>query len=503
MLKLNELTIKKASEKLKNKEISSVELTQACLEQIKKTNPKINAFITICEEQALKDAKIADQKISNGETGALLGIPYMAKDVIMTKNTKTTAASKILENYTAPFDATVIKKLKQAGAILLGKGNCDEFGHGASGENSAFGNTTNPWDTTRVAGGSSSGPAAAVAANMCIFSIGTDTGGSLRCPAGFCGVTGLKATYGRNSRFGLLSMTSSTDTPGPLTKTIEDAAILMKIMAGKDKNDATSVVKEVPNYSKDLNNFFTKDGKKDYSFNQFNKNPKIGIPEDLLKEGIDEGVKTIFKQALKKLKDLGAELIPIRLPHAKYGIPVYYIITPSEISSNLARFDGIKYGLTLAQNKEIQNLLEVYQKSRGKGFGAETKRRIMLGTYVLSAGYYDEYYIQAQKVRTKIKKELDNELKNLDAIITPTQPDTAFKIGEQNNDPLKMYLEDIFVAPASLAGLPAVSIPCGFSDNLPVGMQLIGKRFEEMTLLKIGQVYQKNTNWHETFAKIN
>ncbi len=481
---LNKLTIKEASKLLQAKKITSVELTKACLERIKKIDSKINAFLTVCEKEALADAKIADERIKKGEKGDLLGIPFAVKDVLMTKGVRTTAGSKILDNYTAPYDATVVKKVKEAGAVMLGKLNCDEFAHGASGENSAYGPTHNPWDLKRVAGGSSSGPVAAVAADMCIFSLGTDTGGSIRCPASFCGVTGLKPTYGRNSRFGLIAMTSSTDVPGPITKTVEDAVIVEKVMAGHDKNDATTPDEKVPDYEKDL--------KKNI------KGLKLGIPEDFIKDA-DKEIVEIFNQAVEKLKELGVKIVPITLPHAKYGIPVYYIITPSEISSNLARFDGIRYGLS---EKQAKDLWEVYTKSRGKGFGAETKRRIMLGTYALSAGYYDAYYLQAQKVRTKIKEELDSELAKLDAIITPTQPDTAFKIGEQVDDIIKMYLEDLFVAPASLAGLPAISVPAGFSKGLPVGMQIIGKRFDEGMLFRIGHQFEQATDWHKKKSNI-
>ncbi len=473
-MRLNELTIKQAREKLDKKKITSVELTQACLEEIKKIDKKINACLTVCEEEALLEAKEADKRIKEGEKGSLLGIPYIAKDNILTKDIRTTAGSKILENYIAPFDATVIKKLKEAGAVLVAKGNLDEFGHGASGENSAFGPTKNPHNLEKVSGGSSSGPAAAVAANFCLFSIGTDTGGSIRCPSSFCGVVGLKPTYGRGSRFGLIAMTSSTDVPGPITKTVEDASMVLEIISGQDKNDATTVPKEVPNYSKKITEKI--------------KGLKIGWPEDFI-TGVNEKVLEKINQAKDKLEKMGAEIVPISLVYAKYAIPVYYIITPSEISSNLARFDGVRFGLSDSQSNDV---IEAYKKIRGKGFGAEVKRRIMLGTYALSAGYYDAYYLKAQKVRTKIKEELDNELKKIDAILVPTQPDVAFNIGEKTNDPLKMYLEDIFQSPASLAGLPSISIPCGDIDGLPVGMQLIGKRFDEETILKIGYNYQNN-----------
>jgi len=500
-MKLNELTIKEAAEKLGKGEITSVELTKACLARIKEVDKKIKACLTVCEREALAEAKEADKRRAKGERNNLLGIPYIAKDNILTKGIKTTAASKILENYIAPFDATIIKKLKEAGAVLLAKSNLDEFAHGASTENSAFGPTHNPWDLSRVPGGSSGGSAAAVAANMCLFALGTDTGGSIRCPASFCGVVGLKPTYGRASRFGLMAMTSSTDVPGPITKTIEDAAIVLATIAGHDKNDATTPDVEVPAYEKSLGKSL--------------KGLKIGRPEEYFGQGVEKGVREAVEKAMAKLEELGAKIVPIKLPYAKYGIPVYYIITPSEISSNLARFDGIRYGFSSDQVKELK---DVYAKSRGKGFGPEAKRRIMLGTYVLSAGYYDAYYLKAQKVRTKIKEELDFELKKLDAIITPVQPSTAFKIGEQSDDPLKMYLEDIFVTGPSLAGLPAISVPCGFAHpqspplrssreggnktGLPIGMQLIGKRFDEGVLFKIGSAYEKAMNWGKEKPKV-
>ncbi|MFH1427065.1 MAG: Asp-tRNA(Asn)/Glu-tRNA(Gln) amidotransferase subunit GatA [Patescibacteria group bacterium] len=497
-MKLNELTIKQASGKLAKGEITSVELTKACLKRIKEVDNKIKACLAVCEKAALAEAKIADARIKKGEKGDLLGIPYIAKDNILTKGIKTTAASKILENYVAPFDATIIKRLKKAGAVLLAKANLDEFAHGASTENSAFGTTYNPWDLNRVPGGSSGGSAAAVAADMCLFSLGTDTGGSIRNPASFCGVTGLKPTYGRSSRFGLIAMTSSTDVPGPITKTVEDSAIVLKIIAGHDDNDPTTPFVKVGDYEKEL--------KKPI------KGLKIGLPEEYFSKGIKKEVKEAVLAAVDKLKKLGIKFIPIKLPHTKYAIPVYYIITPSELSSNLARYDGIRYGFSTLlrpssskgkrEREAVGSLLDVYTKTRGKGFGPEAKRRIMLGTYALSAGYYDAYYLQAQKVRTKIKDEFDRELKNLDAIITPTQPDTAFKIGEKSADPIKMYLEDIFLAGVSLTGLPAISLPCGSVNNMPVGLQIISARFNESIIFRIGNDFQKITKYHLNKPKI-
>jgi aspartyl-tRNA(Asn)/glutamyl-tRNA(Gln) amidotransferase subunit A len=483
-MKLNELTIKQAREKLDRGEITSVDLTKACLARIKEANKKLNACLTVCEEKALREAERADERISKGEKGELLGVPYLAKDNILTRGVRTTASSKILDNYIAPYDATIIKKLREVGAVLLGKTNLDEFAHGASTENSAYGPTHNPYDLSRVPGGSSGGSAAAVAADMCIFALGTDTGGSVRCPAAFCNIVGLKPTYGRGSRFGLIAMTSSTDVPGVLAKNSEDAAKVLAVIAGHDKYDATTPDVDVVDYSKKIAGDL--------------KGMKIGIPEEFLKD-TDEKILNLLDIALEKFKELGVEIMPVALPHAKYGIPVYYIITPSEVSSNLARFDGIRYGYS---DESAQSLFEVYARSRGKGLGPEAKRRIMLGTYALSAGYYDAYYLQAQKVRTKIIEELDYELSTVDAIITPTQPDIAFKLGDQSEDPLKMYLEDIFLSPASLAGLPAISVPCGFSEKMPVGMQIIGKRFDEATILRLAHQYEQVTEWHNVKPQI-
>ncbi len=494
---LNELTIREASEKLEKGEITSVELTKACLARIKEVDKKIKACLKVCGKEALKEAKEADErrkarkvlrasKRPSEPESSLLGIPYLCKMNIMTKGIETNAASKILEGYIAPFDAAVVKKLKNAGAVLLGKTNMDEFAHGASTENSAYGTTHNPWDLTMVPGGSSGGSAAAVAADMCIFALGTDTGGSIRQPASFCGVVGLKPTYGRASRFGLIAMTSSTDVPGSVTKTIEDTEIVLRIMEGVDKNDSTTV--DAPAVKPHPNPLLSKE--REQKLNGL----KIGLPKEYFISGITKGVTEAINKAIEKFKELGAEFIDVSLPHTKYGIPVYYIITPSEVSSNLARHDGIRYGFS---EKDSKNLMEVYTKSRGKGFGSEVKRRIMLGTYALSAGYYDAYYLQAQKVRTKIKEEMDEALEKVDCLLTPSSPHTAFKIGEQSDDPLKMYLEDIFVTGASLAGLPAISVPCGFDDGLPVGMQLIGKRFDEEMLFRVGHNYEKATEWHK------
>ncbi|NTU98966.1 Asp-tRNA(Asn)/Glu-tRNA(Gln) amidotransferase subunit GatA, partial [Candidatus Falkowbacteria bacterium] len=440
-MRLNELTIKEAQDKMEAGEITSVELTEACLKRIDEVDERVKACLTVCADEALEMARLADERRASGEIGLLLGIPFLCKDNILTAGIRTTASSKILENYVAPYDATIVVKLKEAGAVLLGKTNLDEFAHGASTENSAFGPTRNPHDLSRVPGGSSGGSAAAIAADMCLFALGTDTGGSIRCPASFCGISGLKPTYGRGSRFGLVSMTSSTDVPGPMAKTAQDLAIIEEVIAGKDQRDGTTVDIEVPSYSKELSKQV--------------KGLKIGLPKEYFTDGIESGVLAAVKAAISELEKMGAEFMEVSLPHTKYGVPVYYIITPSEISSNLARHDGIRYGFSTYESAE--DLEKVYRQSRGQGFGPEAKRRIMLGTYALSAGYFDAYYLQAQKVRTKIKEDFDKALSEVDLLLTPTAPHTAFKIGDQSSDPLKMYLEDIFVTGASLSGLPAIA----------------------------------------------
>ncbi len=496
-MKLNELNIIQANEGLTKKEFSSVELTKACLDGIKKTDDKIKSFITITEDLAIKQAREADKKLKTGkDNNALLGIPCSIKDVINTKGVLTTAASNILKNYVSSYDATLISKLKEQGMVMIGKVNCDAFAHGASTENSDFFTSHNPWNLERVPGGSSGGSASSVAANQCVYSIGTDTGGSIRQPAAFCGVVGLKPTYGRISRYGLISMTSSTDCPGIIAKNVMDIAIILEKIAGKDKRDSTSSNKNIDNYPNLLSSCDI-------------KNIKIGIPKEYFVDELNDNIRSSVQNAIKKFEKLGAEIIKISLPHTKYAVPAYYIITPSEVSSNLARFDGIKYGYSIINNQkhtkskthevsEIQNLLDVYLKTRAEGFGAEAKRRIMLGTYALSSGYYDAYYLKAQKVRALIKKDFDNAFENVDIIIAPTTPNVAFKIGEHSDNPLEMYMEDIFLSAVSLAGLPAISIPCGFSklnsnnDEMPIGMQIIGKPFDEKTILKMASVYEND-----------
>ena len=493
-MNLNKLTIIQAAAGLQNKEFSSVELTKACLDRIEKTDGKIKSFITLTPDLAIKQAEEADRKIALQENrdNLLLGIPCSIKDIILTKNILTTAASKILNNYIPPYDATLIVKLKKAGMVMLGKVNCDAFAHGSSTENSDFFTTRNPWDLERVPGGSSGGSSSSVAADQCFYSIGTDTGGSIRQPAAFCGMVGLKPTYGRVSRYGLVSMTSSTDCPSVMAKNVKDAAVILEKIAGRDKKDSTTPDKNVDDYADLLNGYNI-------------KGAKIGVPKEYFIKELNSDVGDSVKGAIKKLEELGAEIVEISLPHTKYAAPAYYIITPSEVSSNLARFDGIRFGYseTRKENREAKSLLDIYLKSKGEGFGSEAKRRIMLGTYALSSGYYDAYYLQAQKVRTLIKKDFEDAFQKVDLIITPISPTVAFKIGERSGNLLEMYMEDIFLSAVSLAGLPAVSIPCGFarpengSKELPIGMQIIGKPFDEKSVLGIAGVYEKNTGWNK------
>lgn len=470
-MNLNELTIKQAHEGLKKKEFTSVELTKACLAQTNKRNFEINAFITISEEEAIEAAKKADEKIAKQEMSFLTGIPYSVKDAICTESIRSTGAAKILDNYIPPFEATVIKKIRELGGVMIGKTNCDTFGHGASNENSMYGAVKNPHDLTKVAGGSSGGSAASVADNMCIFSIAEDTGGSIRQPASFCGVVGFRPSYGRNSRYGIMPMASSLDTVGPITKTVEDTAFIMEAIAGKDALDATTLPDDVPLYTRDL--------EQDIS------NFKIGIPKEYFEmDGIDEEVKKITEEKITELEKLGCKIEEVSLPHTKYAIGVYYIVVPSEDSSNLARLDAIRYGV----RSEAKNLYDLYASSRSNGFPEEVKRRILIGTYALSAGYYDAYYKKAQIVRTLIKKDFEEVFKKVDLLVTPTSPFPAFSLGEKNTNPLQLYLADIMLSPASLAGVPALSIPTRKnSKGLPIGIQIIGSRPKEQKVLTLGK----------------
>jgi len=476
-MKLNELTISAARSKLDNNEITSLDLTKDCLAAIKHHDKKIHACLLIDEIGAIALAKKADLRLKKGERNELLGIPFLVKDNIMTKGLLTTAGSKMLANYIAPYDATVIKKLKQAGAVLLGKTNLDEFGHGASTEYSAFGPTKNPWDKKRVAGGSSGGSAAAVASDFCLFALGTDTGGSVRHPAAFCGVVGLKPSYGLCSRFGLIAMTSSTDTPGCLTKDVTDAALVLQYLAGLDDKDATTIAKSVPDYKK-------------YSNKLSLKNIKFGIPKEINNFPVSSIVKKTFADIKNNIKKAGGKVVAITLPSLDFALAAYYVITPCEISSNLARFDGLRFGLN---HDAKQKLATAYENVREAGFGDEVKRRIILGTYCLSAGYYEAYYLRAQKVRTKIINEYAKAFKNCDVIMTPTTPTPAFTLGAKTKNPLSMYLEDYFLVPASLAGLPAVSLPLN-KQPLPLGLELIAPSFAEAKLLNVAAACEKLIN---------
>jgi aspartyl-tRNA(Asn)/glutamyl-tRNA(Gln) amidotransferase subunit A len=478
------LSIEEAAELLAKKEISSVELTRAMLGRIRATDVQIQSFITVTEEIALRQAQVADERRARGETGPLLGIPVGIKDIILTKGIRTTAGSKILDNFIAPYDATVTRRLLDAGAVCLGKLNCDEFAMGSSTENSAYMVTRNPWDPERVPGGSSGGSAAAVAAAQCLGALGTDTGGSIRQPAACCGIVGIKPTYGRVSRYGVIAYASSLDQVGPMARTVTGCAHLLAVIAGRDGRDSTSVDRPVPNYTQRMDAGV--DGL------------RVGIPREYFVEGMQPEVERATRAAVGVLEKLGARVAEVSLPHTEYAIPAYYLIATAEASSNLARYDGIKYGLRAA---DAEGLLPMYQRTRARGFGAEVKRRIMLGTYALSAGYYDAYYLKAQKVRTLIRRDFENVFASHDVVVTPTAPTTAFRVGEKTSDPLQMYLSDIFTISVNLAGLPGISLPCGFDDhNLPIGLQIVGRPFEEERVLQTAYAYEQATGWHERTA---
>ena len=479
-MELKDLTIKNIHQGLIKKEFSALEICQEYLDRIDREDKKISAFLTVTREQALSQAEEVDKLISKGvNIPVLAGVPFAVKDNILVEGVKCTAASKILENYIAPYDATVILKLKSSGAVILGKTNLDEFAMGSSTENSAFGPTKNPYDLERVPGGSSGGSAAAVAANLAVFSLGSDTGGSIRLPASFCGVVGLKPTYGSVSRYGLIAFASSLDQIGPMTKNIEDCRIVFEAIKGKDEMDSTSINSKFKN----------QDAKLQFKIEDL----VVGVPKEYFIEGMDPEVEKSVKDAIKEYEKMGVKIEEISLPHTEYALACYYLIATSEASANLARYDGIRYGFSTASNSKIQqsgNLLDVYLESRGRGFGEEVKRRIMLGTYALSAGYYDAYYLRAQKVRSLVKQDFDKAFEKVDAIFTPVSPTTAFKFGEKTDNPLTMYLSDIFSVSINLAGLPALSLPIKSDiENLPVGLQIIGKPFEEERILKIAESY--------------
>ena len=473
---MHNLTIAEQIKGLRNKDFSSLELTQHYLNRI--NDSELNAFISVTSNQALSQAKEADKKIANGKNSSLTGIPYAHKDIFCTKGVKTTAGSKMLDSFISPYDATLTNKLNDENMVMLGKTNMDEFAMGSSNENSYFGPVQNPWDTEKVPGGSSGGSAAAVAARISPFATGTDTGGSIRQPASLCGITGLKPTYGRISRYGMIAYASSLDQAGPLTRTAEDAAIVLNAMAGFDTNDSTSANKSVPDYTQCLKN----------SVNGL----KIGLPKEYFSDGLDKGVEKVVMQSIKEYESMGAKVQEVSLPNTVHAIPAYYIVAPCECSSNLSRFDGVKYGYRCEDPRDLNDL---YLRSRSEGFGDEVKRRIMIGTYALSAGYYDAYYLKAQKVRQLISEDFKKAFKDVDVIMSPVSPSAAFDLGSVK-DPVSMYLADIYTLSVNLAGLPGMSIPAGFSDNLPVGLQLIGNHWSEELLLNTAHQFQMRTDWH-------
>jgi len=479
-VELYNLTIHQLRELLSKREVTSQEITESVFKRIESVEEKVNAYITLTKQLAMEQAKQADENIKQGKLDTLTGIPLAIKDVLCIKGVRTTCGSRILENFIAPYDATVIKKLREKDAVFVGRTNMDEFAMGSSTETSYSGITRNPWDLARIPGGSSGGSAAAVSADECIGALGSDTGGSIRQPAACCGVVGLKPTYGRVSRFGLVAFASSLDQIGPMAKDVKDAAILMNGICGYDPLDSTSVNVEVPNYTQALGREV--------------KGMSVGIPKEYFIEGLDREVEGAVKEAIKVVKGLGMDIKEVSLPHTEYAVAVYYLIAPAEASSNLARYDGMRYGY---RTREGAGLLKMYKLSRSEGFGTEVKRRIMLGTYALSAGYYDAYYKKASQVRTLIRNDFEKVFRECDVIITPTAPTPAFKIGEKVDDPLKMYLSDIFTIPANLAGIAGISIPCGFSSQrLPIGLQILANSFQEEKLLQVAYAYEQHTAWH-------
>ncbi len=479
-LALYALTIHEAQEKLRASEITSVELTESVFERIAAVEDKIQAYISLQEDLALQMARFADERRATGEDNPLLGIPLGIKDAIITQGVPTTAGSKILEGYTPPFDATTVARLRQAGAVFAGKTNTDEFTMGSSTEYSAFHPTHNPWDLSRVPGGSSGGSAAAVAADEVLGALATDTGGSIRQPASFCGVVGLKPTYGRVSRYGLIAHGSSLDQIGSLTKDVEDAAVLLGYLAGYDSRDSTSLNVPVPDYVAEM-----KQG-------DDLKRLKVGVPREYFIEGMEAGVETTIRAAIDKLAELGAEVVQVSLPHTQYGIPAYYLIATAEASANLSRYDGVRYGL----RRDGDDMWDTFRETRKAGFGSEVKRRIMLGTYALSAGYYDAYYLKAQQVRTLLRRDFEQAFNEVKVMVSPVSPTTAFEIGAKADDPLQMYLSDVFTATLNLAGFCGISVPCGFSEGMPVGLQIFGPALGESTILRVAYQYEQATEWH-------
>lgn len=473
-------TIAQLAAGLKAGEFSSVELTEHYINRIKKFDPGLNSFVTVTDERALAQANQADQMIAAGKSNALTGIPFAQKDIFCSDGVKTTCGSKMLDNFIAPYDATVIESFNNAGAVMLGKTNMDEFAMGSSNETSFYGAVKNPWDLDYVPGGSSGGSAASVAARLAPASTGTDTGGSIRQPAALCNLTGLKPSYGRISRYGMIAFASSLDQAGTFTQTAEDAALMLGVMAGLDTKDSTSIDEPVPDYSASLNNNV--------------KGLKVGLPKEYFADGLDADVAKRVDDAINEYKKLGAEFVEISLPNTHLSVPAYYIVAPAECSSNLSRFDGVRFGHRCEDPKDLEDL---YKRSRGEGFGEEVKRRILVGAYALSSGYYDAYYLKAQKIRRLIANDFTEAFKQVDVIISPTTPTPAFKIGEKNDDPISMYYSDIYTIAVNLAGLPGMSVPCGFVNDLPVGLQIIAPYFAEAKLLNVAHQYQQVTDWHQ------
>jgi aspartyl-tRNA(Asn)/glutamyl-tRNA(Gln) amidotransferase subunit A len=473
-------TLAELARGLEQGEFSSVELTRAYLDRIQAEDSKYNSYITVTEELALAQAQAADAARAAGNAGAFTGLPIAHKDIFCTQGVRTSCASKMLDNFVSPYNATVVEKFNAAGAVMLGKTNMDEFAMGSSNESSYYGPARNPWDTERVPGGSSGGSAAAVAAHLAPAATGTDTGGSIRQPAALCGITGIKPTYGRVSRFGMIAFASSLDQGGPMTRTAEDAALMLNVMAGFDPKDSTSMQRDVPDYTADLSKPLT--------------GLKIGLPKEFFPADLDSAIALQVQNAIKEYEALGATVKEVSLPNTALAIPAYYIIAPSEASSNLSRFDGVRYGYRCENPVDLEDL---YKRSRGEGFGTEVKRRIMVGTYALSEGFYDAYYKKAQQIRRLIKQDYVNVLNEVDVIMGPTTPHPAFKLGEKTSDPVAMYMEDIFTISLNLAGMPGISIPCGLSNGLPVGLQIIGNYFAEQQLLNVAHQFQLATDWHK------
>jgi len=472
-------TLAELSGLLQAGDVSSTELTEHFLSRIKQYDSTLNSFITVVEDQAMQQAAEADKLLKNGGAGPLTGVPIAHKDIFCTRGIRTSCGSKMLDNFISPYDATVVSKFKQAGVVTLGKTNMDEFAMGSSNETSFYGPVKNPWNTDTVPGGSSGGSAAAVASRLTPAATGTDTGGSIRQPAALCGITGLKPTYGLVSRYGMIAFASSLDQGGPMAQSAEDCALMLKTMAGFDEKDSTSLEQEIPDYTAALENSI--------------EGLRIGLPGEYFDDGLDDSVRAVIQAALDSYRDMGAELVDIELPNSSLSVPVYYVVAPAECSANLSRFDGVRYGYRC---QDPQDLYDLYTRSRGEGFGAEVKRRIMVGTYALSAGYYDAYYLKAQQLRHQISDDFKAAFKNVDVIMGPASPGPAFNIGEKTEDPISMYLSDIYTIAVNLAGLPGMSVPAGFVDGKPVGLQIIGNYFEENRLLNVAHKYQQNTDWH-------